>query len=375
MVTLLKTLGVVLLVLVGAGGLWYLTTDEWGGSVTDAERARWSTLDHYRDGHFVNRPAPMPAAAANAPKISMTAWLSSVLFPPEGKQPRDPLPSVAFDTTRALRNVPGDVVVTWFGHSTLLLHMDTETILVDPVFTRASPVPLTGKPFATTNPYSAEHLPKVIDAVLLTHDHYDHLEVATIKTIKDRVGQFYCPLGVGNHLRAWGIPADRITELDWDEAAHLGTLTVRLTESRHFSGRTFQSRDTTLWGGYVIEGSQKLYISGDGGYGPHFKRIGDTYGPFDLAFMENGAYNAAWAAIHMTPEESAQAARDVRAARIVPIHWAKFDLAFHPWTEPIERLIKATVNPQETLLTPKIGESFLLSESGRVHEPWWRSVK
>ncbi len=378
MFTILKWSFAALAAIAAAGGLWYVTTDEFGAEMSPEALKRFERSPNYINGHFVNTD-PVPAStpgAKDAPKVSMLSWFFSVVMPPDGKQPAEPLPSVRFDPVRAQRNIPNDAVITWLGHSGVVLHLDGETIVVDPVVKRASPLPVTGKPFETVVPLEAWMLPQVIDAMLISHDHYDHLEADTIRFLAPRVSQFYCPLGVGEHLKRWGIAPDRITELDWDETARLGGLRVTLTESRHFSGRTFKGRDTTLWGGFVVEGSQKFYFSGDGGYGAHFARIGERYGPFDFAFIENGAYNAAWAGIHMTPEETLSAAVDVGAKRVMPVHWGRFDLAFHPWTEPVERLIKAArVRPDITIVTPVIGESFLTSDAPGMTERWWRRVK
>ncbi len=371
---LVKILLLVVLLIAAAGGLWYWLTPVFGGKLSPSDLARLSASPNWRDGHFVNRePTALATKATEQNEMNMLSWLKNVLLPPKGKVPDAPLPSMAFDPKVALANVPNDASVTWLGHSTLVIHMDGETIVTDPVFYRASPVPVTGKPFETTHPMEPWQLPQVIDALLITHDHYDHLEYDTINQIKSRVGQFYVPLGVGAHLIAWGVDPSRITELDWDQSVRHGTLTITLTTSRHFSGRTLSDRDRTLWGGFVIAGTERFYVSGDGGYGKHFREIGEKYGPFDMAFIENGAYNRAWAQIHMTPEESHQAALDVRAKRVVPIHWAKFDLAYHPWTEPIERYLSAAERDTDLcVVLPLIGESFRVSDATKVHHLWWR---
>ncbi len=213
-----------------------------------------------------------------------------------------------------------------------------------------------------------------LDAVLISHDHYDHLDYGSVQKLKEKVKDFYVPLGVGAHLRRWGVAESAIHELNWWEEVNHAGLTIVFTPSRHFSGRGITDRNTTLWGSWIIQGESKnLYFSGDGGYGPHFQKIGERYGPFDLAMMECGQYDERWAQIHMMPEESAQAAVDVRAKQMMPIHWGAFRLALHSWTDPIERVTEKAVQLQMPVTTPKIGETFVVGSPNLPRAKWWEN--
>jgi L-ascorbate metabolism protein UlaG (beta-lactamase superfamily) len=219
---------------------------------------------------------------------------------------------------------------------------------------------------------TVDMLPKV-DVVLLSHDHYDHLDHGTILQLKDK--RFIVPLGVGAHLEHWGVPADRITEKDRWETVELGSVKLTLTPSRHFSGRGITNRFSTLWGAWVLEGqSKKVYFGADSGYSPTFKEVGERFGPFDLVLLECGAYNERWSNIHMMPEETAQAAVDLNAKVLMPIHWGKFSLAMHPWKEPVERLSEKAAALGVPLLTPRIGRIVNGPDMG-LSERWWDEVE
>ena len=212
-----------------------------------------------------------------------------------------------------------------------------------------------------------------IDAVFISHDHYDHLDYQSIVKLESKVSHFFVPLGVSNHLIRWGVPKEKITELNWWNEMEYQGLTIALTPSRHFSGRGLFNSDTTLWGGWVILGkNMRLYTSGDGGYGPHFKEIGKKYGPFDITLIEGGQYDQRWADIHMKPEQSVQANLDVNGKNMMLMHWGSFTLAYHGWKEPIESALKEAKKLDVNLIAPKIGETVLLDSE--LHIPpssWW----
>jgi len=263
---------------------------------------------------------------------------------------------------------------TWFGHSTVLLELEGKRVLLDPMFSQTpSPFPLFGgKRYSKTLPSEIENLPP-IDLVLISHDHYDHLDYDSIMKLKDKVSQFCVPLGVGSHLEFWGVAKEKIREYDWWNEAQIGGLKLVATPTRHFSGRGLFDRNATLWCSWVIIGEQtKVYFSGDGGYGPHFKEIGEKYGPFDLTLMECGQYDKRWSAIHMMPEETAQAHRDLKGEIMIPIHWAAFSLALHDWTDPIERVTKATKKGHTAIATPKIGETVMIGDNQYISSVWWK---
>jgi L-ascorbate metabolism protein UlaG (beta-lactamase superfamily) len=296
---------------------------------------------------------------------------------PVNTAPNHPIPTVRTD----LRALPSDMpVIVWFGHSSYLLKVNGVHILVDPVFSgNASPVSFFAKAFPGSNVYGVDDLPE-IDMVVLTHDHYDHLDYKTILQLVPKTRHFYTSLGVGAHLEYWGIAPEKITELNWWETAVIpdgtgsgdgrkgGTLTA--TPARHFSGRGIK-RGRTLWSSFVLKtGGYSIFLGGDSGFGEHFKTIGDQYGPFDLAILESGQYGKNWPYIHMLPEQTVTAAKDLRARILLPVHWAKFTLSLHPWNEPIQRVVRAAKEKDVTLATPMIGEPVVLG-APLPQTRWW----
>lgn len=294
------------------------------------------------------------------------------------REPQVMLETRAFNPTDYERTITDSLAtVTWFGHSSLLINIDGQTLLTDPVFSkRASMFSFMGpKRFNYSYHMQAADLPK-IDAVLISHDHYDHLDYETMLELRDRVNRFFVPLGVGAHLEAWGIPAEHITEMDWWEETPFGeSLKLTCAPTRHFSGRAIRDRNSTLWCSWVVTGlSQNLYYSGDSGYGPHFKEIGEKLGPFDFTMMECGAYSQYWDNIHMMPEETAQAHVDLRGHSMMPIHWGKFNLSLHPWKEPVERLKARADSLGVTVYTPYIGEPLTVPPRLQT-SAWWQEYE
>lgn len=265
----------------------------------------------------------------------------------------------------------------WYGHSSFLLQIDGKNLLLDPMFGKSpSPVPYFGPlRFTSGLPLEVDELPQ-IDGVLFSHDHYDHLDYGSVKKLKDKVGQFYVPLGLAAHLREWGVEPEKIKEMDWHESVDFQGLRFTCAPSRHFSGRGLTDRYSTLWASWVIQGQKdKIFFSGDSGYGPHFKEIGEKYGPFDLALMECGQYNTHWQEIHMMPEETVQATLDVRADLLFPIHWGAFRLALHDWKDPIKRATAEAQKLNVAITTPKIGEIFRLGQDNVPNEKWWEEYE
>ena len=227
-----------------------------------------------------------------------------------------------------------DDAIVRLGHSSMLIQLDGQTLLIDPVFSeRASPVQWAGPKRFHPVPVEMDALPRIA-AVIISHDHYDHLDKATIQALTPKVDRFVVPLKVGAHLRDWGVPAAAITELDWWQDTTVGPIRLTATPAQHFSGRGLFDKDHTLWASWVIAGTRsKLFFSGDSGYFGGFKTIGDRFGPFDVTMIETGAYNPLWSEIHMLPEQSVQAHRDLRGKAMLPIHNSTFDLALHDWHE------------------------------------------
>ena len=262
----------------------------------------------------------------------------------------------------------------WLGHSTLLLSLDDVTILIDPIFSdHASPFPIAAKRFQPPT-IALTDLPE-IDYIIISHDHYDHLDMATVKHFADSDVQFFAPLGVGAHLRHWGIAPSAITELDWWEEADIGELMIAATPSQHFSGRKgFMHNNKSLWASWIVKSpSHSVFFSGDSGYDTHYKKIGEAYGPFDVVFMENGQYNEAWRAVHNLPDEVITAFQDVTGRYLVPIHWGMFDLAVHNWYDPANEVTRRAKAANIALITPRLGQVISL-ENPPLFDQWWLEI-
>jgi L-ascorbate metabolism protein UlaG (beta-lactamase superfamily) len=266
--------------------------------------------------------------------------------------------------------------VTWFGHSSTLVEIDGRRLLTDPVWSgRASPVAWAGPHRWYPPTIALAQLPPV-DAVLISHDHYDHLDTATIVAMRGWRNVFIVPLGIGAHLARWGIPAQRIVELDWWQSTRVGALTVTLVPARHASGRVNAQGDQTLWGGFALVGDRhRVYYSGDTGLFDAMTEIGRRFGPFDLAMIEAGQYDADWPDWHLGPEQSVLAAQRVHAKALIPVHWGLFRLAHHGWTEPVERVLAAARCSDVAVLTPRPGQS-LEPTAPRPEDTqrWWPST-
>jgi L-ascorbate metabolism protein UlaG (beta-lactamase superfamily) len=318
----------------------------------------------FRDGSFHNLSAtPNLIKGASAGKIF---W--RYLNKPASTTPRKRLPTIK----NGLNDLPGEASIVWFGHSSYLVHILGKNILVDPVFSgHASPFSFAGRCFPGTNEFSVDDLPQ-IDILLLTHDHYDHLDHSTVLKLRSKVKAIYTSLGVGSHLRHWGFEPARVYEMDWWESQQYDSqLRLTATPARHFSGRTFR-QNRTLWSSFVLEaGNYRLYLGADSGYDTHFREIGSRFGPFDLALLECGQYNEWWPYIHMLPEQTVQAAIDLGAQWLLPVHWAKFALAMHPWYEPADRVVAKARELKLPITTPRIGETVILGKH-YPQDDWWR---
>ncbi|HTL08989.1 MAG TPA: MBL fold metallo-hydrolase [Chitinophagaceae bacterium] len=319
---------------------------------------------NYRDGSFQN----ISRTPVMAEDSSFWKTLLAYFNKPASTTPPRPLPFVKTDLKALPSTAP---TLVWFGHSTYLLRIDNTHILVDPVFSKnAAPFSFMVKAYPGADQYSIDDLPP-IDILLQTHDHYDHLDYASVKALLPSVKKVITTLGTGAHFEYWGYDPAIITELDWWQTTSLGNgMQLTATPARHFSGRGI-ARGKTLWAGFVLQLPQHtIYLGGDSGYDTHFARIGETYGPFHLAILECGQYNRNWPHIHMMPEETVQAALDLRATCLLPVHWAKFTLSLHPWNEPIKRVVKEAAARHLTLATPKIGEAFSIGGAYPAEE-WW----
>ncbi|RZU33953.1 MBL fold metallo-hydrolase [Blastococcus saxobsidens] len=356
-------------VLVGPVG--WVTAAAWGlPTALGASRRRLQRVvagsPHFSDGTFHNTlptPALTPATARDG---LLRQWHEERHV----GLPGGPIPLAQAQ----LPADPAELAVTWFGHASALLEIDGQRVLLDPVWGhRVSPSPLVGPTRLHEPPIALEDLPPV-DAVVISHDHYDHLDLPTVRTLlRTQTAPWVVPLGIGEHLRTWGVPDERIVELDWDGEHRVGALTLTCTEARHFSGRYFH-RNTTLWASWVVAGREhRVFFGGDTGYTPAFAAIGARLGPFDVTLLPVGAYNDAWHAIHMDPEEAVRAHGDLGGAVLIPIHWATFNLAFHRWAEPVQRLLAAAASRGVEVAVPRPGERIDLLDRPPLHD-WWTAV-
>lgn len=274
-------------------------------------------------------------------------------------------------SSNQLAEIEEDIIVR-LGHSTILLKLDGNYVLIDPVFSeRASPVQWAGPKRFHQAPISIEDLPN-IDVVIISHDHYDHLDKSAIGALHDKVGRFIVPLGVDNYLKEWGVSSTKVTALAWWQSKNINGIEFTATPAQHFSGRGLFDRDESLWASWVIKSQDSnLFFSGDSGYFDGFKAIGNAFGPFDITLMETGAYNDMWSEIHMHPSESLQAHIDLQGRYMMPIHNGTFDLALHDWHEPFELITAYAKDKKAKLLTPYFGE-ILHVKSPKTTKPWWK---
>ena len=365
-----QLLGGFILLLVLAGTAFCQLSPQLGGTPTKAEQATFTRSGHFRDGKFGN---PQPTEQLTEGTTAGAAWQTFFHKSPQARPP-GPLPMRYLDSAALAHPAPGLAQVTWFGHSASLLELGGHRVLLDPILViKMGPVrgvaPVRYNPRV---PITAEKLP-YIDAVLISHDHYDHLDYETIRALKDKVGMFCVPLGQAAHLRRWGVAAGHIREVTWGDSVQLPGLLLVSQPARHYSGRGLTNRNSTFWSSWVVVGGGKrLFYSGDGGYGPHFAAIGQQYGPFDLAVMECGQYNTRWADIHLMPEQSVQAALDVRARAMLPVHWGAFTEALHAWNEPVRRAYAEAQRHQLPLTTPELGQPVRLDPGEPLpQQRWW----
>ena len=340
-------------------------------SPTQIEREkRMQNSLHYKDGEFLNPiEVPMLAPGSTWKMIKKYTVIPRIDPKPTGQLPIKPVQQS--DWTK-LDNE--SFLFAWLGHSSLLIAVEGKTILVDPVLEeRASPFSWVGPKRFHPAPVTVNQLPP-IDVVLITHDHYDHLEESTMRQLDNKTNLFLVPLGIGELLEEWGIAPGKIIELDWWADHKMGPLHFIATPALHYASRGLFDGNERLWCSWVVKGqNRKLFISGDSGYFDGFKKIGDQLGPFDTTFLKIGSYDETWKQIHMTPEEAVQQHLDLRGNVLVPLHWATFDLGLHPWYEPVERMLTSARNKEIRFITPVIGQQININRLPEVNL-WWRGV-
>ncbi|MGN9813144.1 MBL fold metallo-hydrolase [Micromonospora sp. BQ11] len=363
----------------GAAGLAALAGLAWvardvplalGGRLIGARAERAARSPQFRDGTFRNPASSRPMAGT--PDRSL---IRELIF---GKQKRRPGSAVPLlrPTERRLDgdDAQTELGIVWYGHASVLVEIEGHRVLLDPVWSeRCSPSAAVGPKRLHEPPVRLDDLPR-LDAILISHDHYDHLDLATVRELTTRQSApFVVPLGVGAHLDRWGVPADRIVELDWSESHDLGGIELTATPAQHFSGRGLR-RDGTLWSSWVIAGThRKVFYTGDSGYFPGYAEIGAEHGPFDVTLMQIGAYDRAWPSIHMFPEEAVAAHVDLRGGLMIPVHWATFNLALHAWSEPVDRIWAEAKARDVRLAVPRPGERVVVDDPPAV-DGWWQAV-
>lgn len=323
---------------------------------------------NFKDGEFKNQSVTPQMTNENGFFPMLKDYFSA-----EHKKPLQAIPS---EKTDLLNLPPEENVLVWFGHSSYFMQIDGKKILVDPVFCgNASPFSFSVKAFAGTDRYSVDDIPE-LDYLVITHDHWDHLDYKTVVRLKSKTKKVITGLGVGSHLESWGFDSNSITEMDWFEKTEFADgFIFHTTPARHFSGRGFIHKKT-LWVSFVLKTpSAQIFIGGDGGYDTHFAEIGKKFGEFDLVILENGQYNTSWKYIHMMPDQVLQAAKDLNAKQLFPVHSMKFALANHAWNTPLKTIAALNETAKIRLVTPKIGAQVYFKDSTQTFSKWWEEIE
>ena len=366
-----KTIGILvaLVLLITLTTMITVRQKKFGQSPRGERLERIKKSPNYRDGEFQNisKTTTITADKSRFQVMKDFMFREKTRVTPDGK-----IPVVKTDI-KALNS--NEDVLLWFGHSSYFIRVNGKTFLIDPVFSDyASPFSFINKIFEGTNVYDAEDLPE-IDYLIITHDHWDHLDYRTVMNLKPKIANIVSSLGVGQHFEYWGFDPSIITELDWYEGTELDNgWKLTATPARHFSGRGLKGNQT-FWSSFVLKTPDyKLFLGGDGGYDSHFAEIGEKFGPFDLAILEQGQYDKNWNLIHTMPDQVFTVAKDLQAKKILPVHNSKFALANHPWDEPLNKINENHADLGIPVLTPKIGEPVFLRDSTQTFDKWWTEL-
>ena len=353
----------ILITVIGIGAVIIFNLPSFGKTPSGERLARIQQSPNYREGKFQNlEPTPQLTSDDNMLKTAYHYFFPDV----QDLNPSTPIPAVQTD----LQSLPNNAMV-WLGHSSYLLNVNNTRVLVDPVFHSASPFSFMVKPFKATYNYSSADMPDSIEVLVLTHDHWDHLDYTAMKELKSRIQHVVCPLGVGAHLEYWGFDPAKITEMDWQEDTTMANLKFTCLPTRHFSGRGLK-RAQSLWGSFMLEtGTYTIYIGGDSGYGKHIAEIGKRFPHINLALMENGQYNPNWCYIHFLPEDLRKALREIGAKRYFTGHNFKFALSQHPWYEPMRNVQAYAKEDSLNIITPKIGEVVHIDQPDETFDVWF----
>ena len=355
-------------ILLAVGVFVFLQSPKFGRLPSGARLEKIRLSPNYVAGQFVNQH-PQPDLSEG--ESLFTIYRDFIFAKGERTRPIDAIPSLK---TKLAELNPQDDVLVWFSHSSYFMQLNGKRILVDPLLSESvSPLPFSMKSFAGSMIYTAADLPS-IDYVFITHDHWDHLNYQSILDLKGKTKTFITTLGVGAHLERWGVEPAKILETDWYDRRDLGDGFVSHTRpTHHFSGRSF-TRNKTLWASFVLETpTQRVYFGGDSGRGAHFAEIGATFGSIDLAILENGQYDKRWKYVHMQPEEVLNAAKELHAKTLLPVHSGRFSISFHAWDDPLRRIFALAKSAPSSprLITPKIGERVDLQNKNQSFTPWW----
>lgn len=359
-----------LLIIITTTVFLYMRQDKFGKVPEGKHLTQIETSPNYKKDKFVNQ-IEKPTIS---PGYSMGGELYKSIFEKQDRtSPTDSLPSIKTD----LKSLPLDSnLVVWFGHSSFYMQLNGKRFLIDPVFSgSASPMPASVKAFKGADIYTVAEMPE-IDYLFISHDHYDHLDYKTVRDLNNKVKQVICGLGVGSHLEFWGYDKSKILEKDWYEELPLDDdMLMHILPTHHSSGRSLK-QNKTLWISFLIENKGfNVFYTGDGGYDPIYRAIGEKYGPIDFALVEFGQYNPAWQSVHKLPQEVKQATLDIKAKRMMPVHHSKFTLARHPWDEPLRLATAFAKDAPFSLATPMIGEVVYLNQPEQVFKEWWLDVK
>ena len=350
---------------IGIGTFLFLNTERFGKHPSGERLLRIQKSSNYKNGSFQNQSiTPMLTEGVSYSKV-----LYEFFFSEKPKEPSQRIPSIKTD----LKTLdPYENILVWMGHSSYYMQLDGKKILVDPVLCgNASPLSFTTKAYDGTDMYTTDDIPE-IDYLFLSHDHWDHMDYKTLKKLRPKIKNVITGLGNGAHLEYWGFDPEIILEGDWyDSVYNANGFEIHITPARHFSGRGF-TRAKTLWASFVLKSpTTTIYIGGDSGYDTHFKTIGEMFGPFELAILENGQYDEKWKYIHMLPGEQLMAATDLNAKKVLPVHAAKFTLANHDWEEPLNKITEAASQSSIPVITPMIGEQVVINDSIQEFKHWW----
>ena len=356
--------------LAAGGGAWFTSQPKFGRLPFGSRLTRIQASPHFVNGKF-QCLEPVEVMAKDESRLAAT--IKFLTRDSKGLVPEQPMASKKTEIASLSRD---EDVLIWLGHSSYYLQLGGWRVLIDPVFSDyGSPIFFVNRAFPGSNIYTAEDFPTV-DVLAITHDHWDHLDYASVMALRPKVRHIVCPLGVGEYFEQWGFDPAILHEEDWDTEIPLTkNFSIHILPSQHFSGR-FLTQNPTEWCAFAFTmPRRKVFISGDGGYGAHFAAIGKRFGGFDLAIMENGQYNESWHKIHLLPKETAQASEDVGARQVLTSHNGKFALALHPWKEPYLEMEKYSAGRSYEWLTPKIGETVRIGEKGQTFSRWWEEMR